>query len=304
MPFGNRFSVRLWIPGRDSVPRLSTGIPTISAVSSDYFVTVGTPIVRGRPFQAVEGAGSERVTIVSETMANTVWPGEDPLGKCVVAMSDTLPCARVVGVAADTHRGALREEPSMHYYIPAGQEIGFGGGVLLLRGEGAPHALGPDARRALIEMDPSITYVAMQTVQERIDPQLRPWRLGTSVLSAAGVLGLITLVVGIYSITSYLVSLRTREIGVRVALGATGLDVVRLVVSGVAATALVGAAIGSAAALTAGGFLRPLLFDVSPRDPLVFTAAIATLLAASVLACVAPCVRARHIDPIQALQTE
>jgi ABC-type antimicrobial peptide transport system permease subunit len=210
----------------------------------------------------------------------------------------------VVGVAADTHRGALREEPSMHYYVPAGQEVGFGGAVLLVRGEGEPLALGPEVRRALAGLDGSITFIGVQTVQEQIDPQLRPWRLGTAVLASAALLGLITVVVGIYSVTSYLVSLRAREIGVRVALGATGAHVALLVIGGSAVTSLAGGLIGSAAAYAADGFLAPLLFEVSPRDPVVFGGALAALMLASLLACVLPSARANRIDPIEALRTD
>jgi predicted permease len=304
MPFGNRFSVRLWIPGLDSIPRLSTGGPSISAVSDEYFATVGTSILRGRAFRRGEGAGTERVAIVSETMARTVWPGEDAIGKCLIAMSDTLPCATVVGVAADARRGALREEPSMHYYIPAGQEVGFGGAVLLLEGEDTPLALAPDVRRVLAALDGTITYVELGTIQERIDPQLRPWRLGTAVLASAGVLALITMLVGVYSITSYLLSLRTREIAVRVSLGATALHLARLVMGGSADTTLVGASTGVALALGAGRFVAPLLFDVSPRDPLVFGGAVGGLLLTALLASAPPCAKAARIDPNEALRAE
>jgi hypothetical protein len=304
MPFGNRFTVSVREPGRDSLPRLPTGGPSISAVSTDYFETIGTRIVRGRSFEPGEGVSSERVMIVSETLAATVWPGQDPLGKCLVAMQDTLPCARVVGVASDTHRGRLREEPSMHYYVPTGQEVGFGGAVLLVRSERDPAEIQRGLREALVDLDPSITYVDMETVQDRIDPQLRPWRLGTSVLASAGVLGLITVMVGMYGVTSYLVTMRTREIGVRVALGASSGEVARLVLGGALLTSVVGAILGGGAAWAAGDFLAPLMFDVSPRDPLVFGGAAAALLVSSLLACALPVRRANRIDPIEALRSE
>ena len=192
----------------------------------------------------------------------------------------------------------------MHYYIPAGQEVGFGGDVLLVRGGDDPLALAPSVRQALLQLDPSITFVDAETIQARIDPQLRPWRLGTAVLSAAGLLALVTMVVGIYSITSYLVSLRAREIGVRVALGASGSRVARLVMGGAAATSMAGALLGLAASWLAAGFLAPMLFGISPRDPVVFAGAAAALLGGTLLACVVPCVRANRIDPIDALRSD
>jgi predicted permease len=304
MPFGNRFSVELNEPGRDSVPRLSTGIPSISAVSPDYFRTIGTRIVRGRGFEPGEGANSERVMIVSETMAATFWPGENPLGKCLIAMQDTLPCARVVGVAADTHRGSLREPPSMHYYIPLGQEIGFGGSVIVARVDGDLPRVEAAIADVLTELDPTITRAAMETVQDRIDPQLRPWRLGTSVLSSAGLLALFTVMVGVYGVTSYLVTMRTREIGLRVALGASAGRVAGLVLRSVLLTTVLGVLLGSAGAYAAGKFLEPLMLDVSPREPAVFAGAAAALLLSSLLACVLPVLRANRIDPIEALRSE
>jgi predicted permease len=304
MPFGNRFTVRVRVPGRDSMPRLATGGPSISAVSHDYFETVGTRILRGRPFTAADRAGSERVAIVSETMARTVWPGREALGQCLLVMSDTLPCARVVGVAEDTHRSALREDPTMHYYIPLGQEVGFGGFVMLVRGTGDPRMLGPEIRRALVDLDASITLVDLQTIQDRIDPQMRPWKLGTAVLTAAGVLALLVTVVGIYSVTSYLVTLRRHEIGVRIALGATVGDVVHLVLNSGMLNAAAGVIIGSAVALVAGRFIEPLLFDVSPRDPVIYASVALTLIVASALACIVPALRANRISPVDALRSD
>jgi predicted permease len=304
MPFGNRFTVRVRVPGRDSMPRLTSGGPSISAVSDEYFATVGTRIIRGRPFTTGDRAGSERVTIVSETMARTVWPDVDALGQCLIAISDTLPCARVVGIAEDTHRSALREDPTMHYYIPLGQEVGFGGSVILVRGVGDPRVLGPGVTRALLGADASITLVDLQTIQDRIDPQMQSWKLGTAVLTSVGILALLVAVVGIYSVTSYLVMLRRHEIGVRVALGATGRDVVRLVLDGGMLTAVAGVMIGSALALVGGRFIEPLLFDVSSRDPVVFGSVALTLIVASGVACIIPALRANRISPVDALRSE
>jgi ABC-type antimicrobial peptide transport system permease subunit len=176
--------------------------------------------------------------------------------------------------------------------------------VLLLRGGEDPLALAPDVRRALAALDGTITFIDLGTIQERIDPQLRPWRLGTVVLASAGVLGLITMLVGIYSVTSYLVSLRTREIAVRVSLGATAAHLARLVMGGSAATTVAGAAIGVGVALAASGFVGPLLFDVSPRDPLVFGGALGVLLFATVLASAPPCAKATRVDPNEALRSD
>ena len=119
---------------------------------------------------SADRAGSELVTVVSARMAATIWPGTDPLGACLLVGAGSPPCTRVVGVAEDTYRSGLREEPPMQYYIPLGQEVGFGGSDILVRGVSDPRMLGNDVRRVLLALDPTITYVQMETIQERIDP--------------------------------------------------------------------------------------------------------------------------------------
>ncbi len=200
LPFGNRFTVRLRVPGLDSVPRLKSGGPSVSAVSPDYFATVGTRIVRGHGFTAADRAGTEPVAIVSDLMARTVWPGVDPIGKCIVVGADSVPCARIVGIAEDTHQSELREDPTMHYYIPFGQEVGIGGSVLLVRSSRITPVLRDQLRRTMASLDPTITYIAVGTIQETIDPQLQPWRLGAVVFVASGLLALLVAAVGIYSV--------------------------------------------------------------------------------------------------------
>jgi hypothetical protein len=194
LPFGNRFTVQLRVPAPDVVPRLKTGGPGISAVSHGYFETVGTRILRGRAFTAEERAGTEPVAIVSELMAKTIWPGADALGKCLLIGPDTPPCARVVGVAANTYRSRLREAPVMHYYIPAGQEVGFGGSVLIVRGADRSPEVVSDIRRLLTGLDGTISYINAETIQDRIEPQVRPWMLGATVFLLSGLLALVVAV--------------------------------------------------------------------------------------------------------------
>jgi len=302
MPFGNRFSVKLRVPGLDAVPRLRTGGPSISAVSAGYFDTVGTAVRRGRAFTTDDRAGTEPVAIVSELMAQTIWPGEDPLGKCVLIGDGAPPCARVIGVAEDTRRSRLKEEPSMHYYIPAGQEAGFGGAVLLVRTGDMDGPLLGEIRALLTALDGTITYVAAETVQARIDPQMRPWKLGASIFAMSGLLALVVAAIGIYSVISYLIADRRHEISVRLALGAKTGDILRLVLRGGLVMAAAGVFIGEAVAASLGRFVEPLLFETSPRDPLVFAGIGGLLLVVAAAATLAPAGRARRVQAIEALK--
>jgi predicted permease len=303
MPFESWFSVRLRLPGRDSLPRLPTGGPNISAVTAEYFATMGTRLLRGRVFTDQDRAGSERVAIVSNTMARTYWPGQDPLGDCLLIQD--LPCARIVGVVADTRRHRLQEEPHMHYYVPRGQETGIGGTTLLVRPvTGDPEALTGAVRHALLKLDPGLGYITAQSVQEIIDPQMRRWKLGASVFGLAGVLALVVAAVGLYSVLSYLVEQRTQELGVRIALGARAGSIVRLVLRDSLGMTLLGIAAGAVLALISGPFIQALLFDTSARDPVVLATVAASLILAAVLASVLPARRANGVDPMEALRAE
>jgi predicted permease len=303
LPFGMSFSVRVRLPGQDSLPRLPSGTPSINAVTSDYFATMGTRLLRGRTFTRADHAGSERVAIVNSTMARTLWPGQDPIGECILIQD--LPCARIVGIAADGHRFQLREPSHMQYYVPLGQENGFSGTVLLVRpARSDPASIEGSVRSALIAMDANLPYVQMQSLQQAIDPQIRPWKLGASVFGFAGLLALLVAAVGLYSLLSYLVAQRTQEIGVRIALGARAGRLVGLVLRESLAMTLLGVAIGGAFALVGGRYLRSLLFDASPTDPAVYATVAASMVGVAIVASVLPAWRANHVDPIEALRAE
>jgi len=304
MPFGNRYTVALRVPGLATVPRLKTGSPSVSAVAADYFATVGTRILRGRAFGPADRAGSEPVAIVSDTMAQTIWPGQDPIGKCLISGEEPAPCARIVGVAESTHQSAVREPPVMHYYIPFGQEVGFGGTTLLVRSSGDPLALGPAVRRALTGLDPTIRFVNLSTVQDQIDPQTKQWRIGATVFVLSGLLALIVAGIGIYSVMSYLVADRTHEIGVRLALGARRSDVATLILRGSVGMAVVGCVVGCATALVASPTIESLLFNESARDPWMYVGASVVIVVVAGAAGVVPTLRANRISPLLALRAE
>jgi len=304
LPFGNRFSVRITVPDLDALPQTGTGGPSISAVEPAYFRTMGTRLLRGRDFNPTDRAGSAPVAIISEFMARTVWPGRDPIGRCVRIGDPPGPCTTIVGVAENTHRARLVEAPKMHVYIPLGQEVGFGGAAMLVRSSQDAESVADAVRSELTTADATITFVATETLAERIDPQMRSWELGTSTLLFSGLLALVVSAVGIYSLLAYLVADRRHEIGVRLALGARVDHVAMIVVRWSIGMSLAGIAAGCLIAAALGTFMQPLLFQVSARDPMVFGSVAGVLLLVALAASLLPSLRAARVDPLEALRAE
>jgi predicted permease len=303
-PFQTSNVTRLRVPGRDSLPRLAGEGPIIRAVSDDYFTTAGTRLLRGRAFTSADLSSAEGVAVVNETMARTLWPNHDPVGECLLI--DTLPCSRVIGVAEDARRFGLREAPGMLYYIPLGKErlLGFGGRKLFVRPRGDAGTLRESLRAEMLRLDPGIGFVTIERLQDSLDPQIRPWRLGATMFGVFGGLALLVAAIGLYSVISYLVAQRTHELGVRIALGAGVRDIVRLVVRHGVGLVVIGIAIGAVLALNAGRWIEPLLFETSPRNPVVFAGVVAVLLVVAVVASVVPAWRASSVDPMEALRVE
>ena len=303
VPFGSFYGVSLFIPGRDTLPS-SRGNPRIHGVGEDYFATAGTPILRGRAFTPADHAGAERVIVMSDRLARVFWPGEDALGKCIVVWKKTEPCARVVGIAANTYTQDVSEEPGLQYYIPI-EHVQFGGRpALLVRPAGDPATMVAPLRRALLEIDSTAAYLDIRTLRERIDPQLRPWRLGMTVFTLLGILAALVAGAGLYGLSAYLVATRTHEIGVRMALGASSARVGKEVVSRSVAMTALGVALGLIVALAAGQFLQPLLFHTSARDPVVMLAVALLMIVVAFISALAPALRAASIAPATALRSD
>ena len=303
-PFSSAISIALRVPGRDSIPELPGGGPYLIVGSGDYFTTMGTKILRGRAFTSADRAGSERVAIVNQTMARTLWPTEDPIGRCLVVGDSATACSRIVGVAQDARRFSLREDPGMQYYVPLGQQPNRESPTLLVRPRGEARAAIPVLREALRAIEPTIGYMELKVLQDRIEPQVRPWRLGATLFVLFGTLALVVAVVGLFSVLSYTAAQRTHEFGVRVAIGARPVDILTLIVRHGLATTTAGVLAGAALALAAGRFIEPLLFDTSARNPAVFAAVTTVLLAAALVASLVPALRATRVDPMTALRAE
>ena len=306
-PFHGSFSVEISVPGRDSIPVLPGGGPWVSVVTSDYFATVGTRVMRGRGFTPQDHAKSERVVVVNETMAQRLWPGEQALGKCLIMLGAS--CSRVVGVVEDARRSALEEPRAMQYYVPLGQESSISGSNILVRPRCGERRrcnvrVADAVRRELFRMDPNLGYIDIEPLARGLEWQIRPWRLGATMFGIFGGLALLVAAVGLYSVIAYGVAQRRHELGVRAALGAQPSSIVWLTLRQGIAAAATGAAIGLAMALAAGPYIEPLLFHVQPHDPIVFAVVGITLLAVAAGATILPALRGARCDPMDALRAE
>jgi predicted permease len=288
------------VPGHDSIPRLSSGGPYYQQVTPGYFAAIGTP-VRGRAFTSADRAGS--VAIVNETMARLLWQGENAIGKCFV-QGDGKTCAEVVGVVPDAHRFSAVEDASMVFYVPFSDNSDGYITALVVRIRGRPEDwIGP-IRSAIQETAPNLPFAQITPLADLLAPSIRPWRLGSAMFGGFALLALVLSAVGLYGVLAYIVTQRTHEMGVRVAMGAQRWDVQRLMVSHGVRVAAVGAALGALAGLVAGRVLSSLLYGVSPRDPLVLSAAVLVPVVVAAVASYLPARRASRVDPVVALRAE
>jgi predicted permease len=301
---GGSFSAGVYLPGRDSIPVMPGGGPHVSTVSASYFDVVGTRIVRGRPFTEADREGSEPVVIVNETMARVLWASIDAVDQCIHISTASSPCSRVVGIAEDVHRTGLREQASFQYYIPLGQQNMFGGARLVVRPSRTAQLSWDELRRAIVSANPSVRAVEIHRLRESLAGEMRPLRLGTVTFGISSALALVVAVLGLYSLMSYFVAWRTHEIGVRAALGATRRGLIGLVLRSGLTLAAMGAALGLAAALIAGHWLEPHLFETSARDLRVLVVVATAMLATAAVAGWLPARRAARISPSEALRAE
>lgn len=308
-PFLGQYALPLELPGRDSLPGLARGAaPFIYAVTPDFFATMGTRIVRGRGLRDTDDAHSS-VAIVSESMARLFWPDVDPIGRCfkIVIARDTPDCTRVVGVAEDARRNGLVVQATrdlLQYYMPLSEAPPFMTETLLLVRASNPAAVRAALPRALHATRPDLPFVDVQTLEDLVAPELRPWRLGAEVLGLFGVLALVVAGIGTYSVMQFGVSQRLHEIGVRVALGAGRSDIVRLVLREGLIVMATATACGIALSLALGPLIREQLFQTSPRDPVVLASGVAVLVLCGLAASVLPAWRATRIDPARTLRTD
>ena len=306
LPFYTSWAVRVRIPGRDSLPRVKDGGPYMNEITPDYFAAVGTRILRGRSFTVADTRDAPRVVIINESLARLWWPGENAIGKCMRIGADSNPCSEIVGISENARRQSIIEDVSVQYFVPLEQSVRTGGVdyVLLVRPRGDLTSAISALRRRLQTAAPNLPYVDVHSLEDLVSPQKRSWRLGASMFALFGGLALLLAAVGLYSVLAYDVTQRTREFGVRVAMGARQGDVLRLVLGSGLRVAIVGGVAGLMVAFASSRLIAPLLFQTSPRDPVVLASVIAIVTVIALVAALLPAMRAVRIDPIVALKSE
>jgi predicted permease len=305
VPFLGGERQTLHVPGVDSVDHL--GRFSLQAGSPDYFATMGTRILRGRGIERTDVATAPRVAVVSEAMAQALWPGREAIGQCFRIRSDTVPCTTIVGIAENVRMHSLTATPEFTYYLPEVQYHSFSTGAvngLFVRVDDHGADLVETVRRELQRIMPGSSYVVAMPLQQLVDPSMRSWETGAMMFLAFGALALALAAIGLYSTIAFGVAQRTQELGVRIALGAAGKHVMGLILGEGLRLTVMGIVVGGAIAFAASPSLSPLLFRVSPRSPAVYAIAALTLLAVGALASALPAFRAARVDPNRALKAE
>jgi hypothetical protein len=291
------------VPGLDSVPLTPDGGPYFNGVTPDFFRTMGMRVVRGRGLTLADR--DRHVAVVNETLARLWWPKQDAIGRCMKIGGDTMPCSEVVGIVGNARRQSLVEDASVQFFIPI-QRAPFWAQdrVLFIRPTGDARRAAERVRRVLQSSAPDLPYVDVRPLVDFVSPQTLSWRLGASMFGAFGALALLLAAVGLYGVLAYDVNQRTRELGVRIALGAQRIDVARMIVVEGMRVALLGGAIGALVALASGRFVEPLLFRTSPRDPAVFGVVALVVALVALVATAFPAHRAVKVDPIVAMRAD
>ena len=272
-------------------------------ITPDYFQTLQIPVKAGRAFNDQDNLQSAKVVIVNEKMARQLWPGEDPIGKRIHIWRDEKFQREVVGVVGDT-RQSLDKDAGIQMYVPYAQDPTWGSLSLVVRTTGEPTALASSVRDAIKSVDKTLATYNLKTMDDVVAISAAPRRLPMMLLTAFAGVAMLLAMLGIYGVTSYYVTQRTHEIGIRMALGARMTQIMRLVLKQGMVMVVLGVGIGVAGSWFATRLLSSLLLGVSVTDSVTFVGVAVLLILVALLACYIPARRATKVDPMVALRYE
>ena len=296
----NRWEI--WVPGRHQ-PGDHGDTVEVTTVSPEYFATMGVAIVEGRGFTAADRLDSPRVAVVNEALARREWPGQSAVGKIFHTRGGEGPAFQIVGISADHKVVTLSEGPTPFLHVARAQRPGpFAAIVARTRGDAG--ALLRDMRRELLAIDPNTVFVDSQTMEAEVDATLLPMRASAWFVTGVGLVAMLLAAIGLYGVIAYSVARRTREIGIRIAIGARPLEVVAMVMRQGLLVAGAGLIVGCLLAAGVTRAMAGVLYGISAADPLSWLAAAGLLLAVSTVANFIPAHRASRVSPTEALRIE
>jgi putative ABC transport system permease protein len=299
-PLGGRM-YRVSIQPAGAAPNAQGIDSRFSAIGVRYFETMRMPLVRGRDFTSADNAASHSVTIVDEALAERMWPGKDPIGQRLRFTGDSTTVREVIGVARNSVHGSLQDSKDGFFYLALAQNPPAGSIALLYRLNGSSGAVMRELRTVFRELDPNLPLDDFRSYDAIIENATGPQRAIASALGLFGGLALLLAALGLFGVTAHSVTLRTREIGIRMSLGARKADVLRQFVSEGVRRSLVGIAIGIVVSLGLSRVLRSYLFGLAPTDFVTFVLTSCILAAVAVVATLIPARRAAGVDPSVAL---
>jgi predicted permease len=271
-----------------------------NVVGPGYFEALGIPVLRGRGIEEQDGKNTRLVTVINETLARRFWPGEDPIGRTIRIMGTE---RVIVGVAGDVKYATLGESPRPYFYLPL-RQLYKEFGTLHVSTNGDPKLVVRTVLSEMHKIDPDMAVWDLETMTEHVHGSTFTTRMATSLIGVFGMLALVLAVVGVHGVIAYSVSHGTHEFGVRMALGARSVEILKLVMTEGLKTILCGMGLGLALAIAVTRLLASLLYGVSPLDAVTFTVVSVILAAAALVACYVPARRASHVNPNQALRYE
>ncbi len=307
-PLSGSASSTLFIVGRPLPPPNQAPPIRRHYVAADHFRTLGIPLIRGRGFTARDGPGAPGVAVISETAARRFWPDQDPIGQRVwfggSAFTTPETAVEIVGIVGDVVYGPLERAPSRASFYTPYTQFTYASRTVFLKTVGNPSGLVPEVRRALRSVDPDVAMREVQTLEEVVNASWAGSRFTALLFGGFGIAALLLAASGIFAVLAWAVANRTREFGVRIALGADVPAVLRQVLGEGLAFPVIGMGIGLAAALGATRVLRSSLYEVTPTEPRVFVGTLGLLLVAAVVACLLPAWRATRADPMEAMRAD